>query len=158
MENADSWKHPKLAHYEFSVEIEASASRVWRALTDQIGSWWLPNFHMLGASSIVELEAHAGGRLFERAEGRELLWYTVIAIDTEKSIDFAGYCTAKYGGPATTMLSMELTSVSERLTRLQISDSLFGRVTDEFVRCVQDGWKELFSDGLRDFVIQSSTY
>lgn len=152
MENADSWKHPKLAHYEFSLDMAASTSRVWRALTDQIGSWWLPSFHMLGESSVVELEPHAGGRLFERAEDRELLWYTVIAINPGKSIDFAGYCTAKYGGPATTMLSIEITSLSERLTRLQISDSLFGRVTDEFVRCLQDGWNELFTDGLKRFV------
>ncbi len=152
MERSDSWKHPSLAHYEFAIEIEASTSRVWRALTDQIGSWWLPNFHMLGESSIVELEPYAGGRLVEKTDGRELLWYTVIAIDQEKSIDLAGYCAAKFGGPATTMLSVEVTRVSDRLSRLQITDSLFGRVTDDFVRCLQAGWKELFTDGLKKFI------
>jgi uncharacterized protein YndB with AHSA1/START domain len=140
-----------MAHYEFALDIEASTSRVWRALTDQIGSWWLPSFHILGESSIIELEPHAGGRLVERADGRELLWYTVLAIDPEKSLDLAGYCTAKYGGPSTTMLSLEITGVSDRLSRLNVSDSLFGRVTEESVRCIQAGWNELFSDGLKKF-------
>jgi uncharacterized protein YndB with AHSA1/START domain len=141
-----------MAHYEFALDIEASTSRVWRALTDQLGSWWLPSFHMLGESSIIELEPHAGGRLVERADGRELLWYTVLAMDPEKSLDLVGYCTAKYGGPSTTMLSIEVTGISERLSRLNVSDSLFGRVTEESVRCVQAGWNELFSDGLKKFV------
>lgn len=107
---------------------------------------------MLGESSIIELEAHAGGRLVERLDGRELLWYTVIAIDIGRSIDFAGYCTAKYGGPATTMLCVEVSSASDRVSRLQVSDSLFGLVTEDTVRCVSDGWKQLFNDGLKRYV------
>ncbi len=101
---------------------------------------------------MVELEPRAGGRLVERTESQEILWYTVIAIDHEKSLDLAGYCTAKYGGPATTLLSIQLTSLSEQLSRLQIADSLFGRVTDEFVRSNEAGWKELFTHGLKAFV------
>ncbi|MCU0710351.1 MAG: hypothetical protein MUF23_18900, partial [Pirellula sp.] len=114
MPSPDLWQQPRMAHYEFALDIEASTSRVWRALTDQVGSWWLPSFHILGESSIIELEPHAGGRLVERADGRELLWYTVLAMVPEKSLDLAGYCTAKYGGPSTTMLSLEVTSISDR--------------------------------------------
>ncbi len=137
MPSPDLWQQPRMAHYEFALDIEASTSRVWRALTDQVGSWWLPSFHILGESSIIELEPHAGGRLVERADGRELLWYTVLAMVPEKSLDLAGYCTAKYGGPSTTMLSLEVTSISDRLSRLNVSDSLFGRVTEESVRFVR---------------------
>lgn len=152
MERSNSWKQAQLAHYDFAIEIDADVQRVWRALTDQVGSWWLPNFHMLGETSLVELEPRAGGRLVERCEDRELLWYTVISIDPQNSIDLAGYCTAKYGGPATTMLSLEITRVNDRQTRLQVSDSLIGRVTDDFVRSLQSGWKQLFVDGLKSFV------
>ncbi len=42
------WSESRCAQYEFSLEIEASRERVWRGLTDQIGAWWLPDFHMLG--------------------------------------------------------------------------------------------------------------
>lgn len=147
-----TWSESKCAHYEFAFEIEASAARVWRAVTDQVGSWWLPHFHMLGQSSTVELEPHAGGRLVERDGLRELLWYTVISIDPEKSIDLAGYCTAKFGGPATTLLSLELTSLNSQRCRLQVADSLFGRVSDGFVKSLSSGWLELFRAGLKPFV------
>jgi hypothetical protein len=152
MERTLSMTQAHIAQYEFSIPIEASTSQVWRALADQIDSWWLSNFRMLGEASRVDLEPRAGGRLFEYSHGAELLWYTVIAIDFGKSIDFAGYCTAKYGGPVTTMLSLEVASISERIACLNVSDSLFGHVTDESVRCVQEGWKNLFTHGLKKFV------
>ncbi len=151
MDKSDFFKQTQCAQYAFELNIDAPASRVWHALTADIGSWWLPSFHMLGETSTIELEAHAGGRLTESVDGRELLWYTVIAIDTGRSIDFAGYCTAKYGGPATTMLCLEVTSTSDRASRLQVSDSLFGLVTENSVRCVYDGWKQLFTDGLKKY-------
>ncbi len=43
------------------------------------------------------------------------------------------------------MLSFELTSDSPNRTKLRFSDSLFGRVTDDFVRSVDSGWQLLFS-------------
>ncbi|MEO2010992.1 MAG: hypothetical protein ABGX22_20120, partial [Pirellulaceae bacterium] len=67
------------AQCELSVTIEASRQRVWRALNDQLSSWWLPVFHMLGPDSIVTLEPWAGGRLYEKCGNDELLWYTVLA-------------------------------------------------------------------------------
>ena len=68
------------AQYELSISIDAPRQRVWRALTDQLGSWWLPDFHMLGEDSIVSLELQAGGRLYEQNGDQELLWYTVLAV------------------------------------------------------------------------------
>ena len=56
----------RVVQYEFQVEIEATPARVWRALTDQLSSWWLPDFHMLGEDSVVTLEPKPGGRLFEQ--------------------------------------------------------------------------------------------
>ncbi len=146
------WSESRCAQYEFSLEIEASRERVWRGLTDQIGAWWLPDFHMLGPDSVVTLEPFAGGRLYEQAGDRFLLWYTVLEITPGSSLELAGYCTARYGGPATTMLSFELTSDSPNRTKLRFSDSLFGRVTDGFVRSIDSGWQLLFTDGLKRFV------
>lgn len=141
----------QLARYEFAVDIDATLSQVWHALTAKLGVWWLPEFHILGESQ-VELELRAGGRLFERAEGRELLWFNVVAFEHEKSIELVGACTAKYGGPTTTMLSIELQELGARQTRLQFTDSLIGRVTEESVRCLEAGWKELIFNGLKKYV------
>ena len=38
MSNTVSWVEPKVAHYEFSIEIGGSAQRAWKALTDQLGA------------------------------------------------------------------------------------------------------------------------
>lgn len=141
----------QLAQYEFAVDIDASLSQVWHALTARLGVWWLPEFHILGESQ-VELELRVGGRLFESAEGRELLWFNVVAFEQEKSLDLVGACVARFGGPTTTMLSIELKELGPRQTRVQFSDSLIGRVTEESVRCLESGWKELLVNGLKKFV------
>lgn len=152
MSQATIWCESKCAQYEFSIIMNASCERVWRALTDQISGWWLPHFHMLGEESAVEFEPKAGGKLFEKFGRRELLWYTVIAIDPGNTLEMAGHCSAKYGGPATTMLAIELTRQGDQVTLVRVSDSVFGRVTEGFVQSLSAGWQELFRDGLKTFV------
>jgi uncharacterized protein YndB with AHSA1/START domain len=146
------WSEVHCAQYELAIEIEASRERVWRGLTDQLGTWWLPDFHMLGTDSIVTLEAHAGGRLFEKNGNQQLLWYTVVAIHENESMDLVGYINAKYGGPATTMLNATLSSLSQNRTQLQISDALYGRVSEGLVASLNNGWQQLFHDGLKRFL------
>ena len=141
----------RCAEYEFSILINASVQRVWKGLTGQLSSWWLPDFHMLGPDSLVTLEPRAGGRLFEQNGASELLWYTVLAISPEVSLDLAGYCTADFGGPSTTLLSIRL-ATEKTGTRLTIRDSLLGHVTDGHAESLRSGWKQLFTEGLKYFV------
>ena len=141
--------------YELSIIIKAAKARVWRGLTDQIGSWWLPDFHMLGTDSLVTLEPRAGGRLYEQNGASELLWYTVLAIAPGESLDLVGHCSADYGGPATTMLSMRLVEEAGG-TRLTIRDSLYGHVTEGTATSLRSGWNQLFTDGLKAFVERST--
>lgn len=145
----------RCAQYEFNLTIPASVARVWHALAHQVNDWWLTSFHMLGPQSVVQLEFKAGGRLFEFAGEHQLLWYTVIAIVPGESIELAGYCSAKYGGPTTTMIAIELSELTPATTQLRFSDSLFGKVTDGQVNSLCNGWKELFTDGLLRFVMNN---
>ena len=137
--------------YELAISIDAPRQRVWRALTDQLSSWWLPDFHMLGPDSLVTLEPRAGGRLYEQNGNQELLWYNVLAIMPEESMSLVGYCTPDFGGPLTTMLTAKLRSENES-TELSITDALYGRVTDQQVESLQSGWSQLFTAGLKGFV------
>ena len=141
----------RVAQYEFEVEIAAKPERVWRALTDQLGSWWLPDFHMLGPDSVVSLEAKPGGRLFEQCGDGGLLWYTVLSITPNESLSLAGYCTAEWGGPCTTLLTVKL-AASGAKTRLTVSDALYGRVSDKQITSLNEGWQQLFGKGLKEFV------
>jgi uncharacterized protein YndB with AHSA1/START domain len=137
--------------YDISVSIQGTPQRVWRALTDQLSTWWLPDFHMLGTDSLVTLEPKAGGRLYEQNGDSELLWYTVLAISPEDSLSLVGYCTPDFGGPLTTMLTARVRSDGEE-TVLTITDALYGHVSDGQVQSLQSGWKSLFTDGLKAFV------
>ncbi len=140
-----------VVQYEFDVAITASPSRVWRALTDQINAWWLPDSHVLGPDSVVTLEATAGGRLLEVRGAASLLWYTVLAVAPEESISLAGYCTPDWGGPYTTLLTLKL-SPSVGGTRLLVEDALYGLAGDKQAESMMSGWKRLFEEGLRKLV------
>ncbi len=141
----------RVVQYEFEIDIEAAPSRVWRAITDQLSTWWLPDFHVLGKDSIVTLEPVPGGRLFEQDGEKGLLWYTVIALSTNESMSLAGHCTQDWGGPCNTLLTLKLNE-TEKGTRLVVSDALFGRVEDQQVESLRSGWMQMFDDGLRKFV------
>ncbi len=137
--------------YEFEVEIDADRERVWRALTDQLSSWWLTDFHMLGPDSIVSLEPIPGGRLFEHCGDKGLLWYTVLSISPCESLNLAGYCTPEWGGPCTTLLTIKLVA-NAGSTRVVVSDALYGHVSDKQAASLKSGWTNLFTDGLKRFV------
>jgi hypothetical protein len=106
---------------------------------------------MLGPDSHVQLEPHAGGRCYEKIGTRELLWYTVLSITPEKSLNLVGHCAAEFGGPSTTMLTVRLKPDGQS-TRLTITDSLFGHVSDGHATSLCSGWTQLFNDGLKAFI------
>lgn len=135
--------------YEFEVEIAATATRVWEALTRETNDWWLADFHMVGPDSVVSLDARAGGQLIERqAEGGSLLWYTVTLCDPGKSLYLVGHIAPDWGGPATTMLALKLVARND-MTVLQVQDAILGRVNEASAATLEAGWKQLFTEGLK---------
>lgn len=135
----------------WSLDAAAAAAAVWDAMTSHINEWWLPDFHMLGAESVIRLDLRAGGLLVERNGAHELLWYTVLAVTAGSPLDLAGNCSADFGGTHSTLLSLKL-EASKQGTRLTLRDSLFGHVTEAQARSLQAGWNRLFGDGLKPFV------
>lgn len=144
----------RAVQYALQVEINADCARVWRGLTDQLSSWWLPDFHVLGVDSIVLLEPKAGGQLIEETSEKSLLWYTVLAITHEKSITLSGSLTPEWGGPATTFITWELEPRGET-TVVNVTDALFGVVSDSLISSLESGWQLLFTDGLKKHVENS---
>ena len=136
-----------------TLEIDAPRERVWRALTEEIGQWWLPDFYAGGeATKAVILEPRVGGRLYEDwGDGGGLLWYTVIALQPPRSIDLAGHLTPAFGGPAKTYLKLELEEAGGK-TRLVVSDAVLGRTSEGAVEQMRSGWQMLFGDGLKAHV------
>jgi len=149
-----SVKTPELrsVRYELEIEIEASREAVWEALTEETDAWWLPDFHMVGAGSVVTLDARAGGALVEQREGGgSLLWYTVQMCTPGESLHLVGHVAPEWGGPATTMLKLTLEETNGG-TVLRVQDALFGQVSDANARSLEEGWGQLFGQGLKPHV------
>lgn len=144
-----------VVQYEFEIAISADRATVWGALTEQVSAWWLKDFHVLGADSIVTLDPVAGGRLVEQNGDKGLLWYTVIAVAPHEMLSLAGHCTPEWGGPCTTLLTLKLVEEGAA-TRLVVTDALYGKVTEGQVDSLRSGWMQMFDTGLRGFVERSA--
>jgi len=138
--------------YEFSIDIDAPREAVWTALTQETNAWWLPDFHMVGADSVVTLDARAGGQLVETNEaGGSLLWYEVQMCTPGESLHLVGHIGADWGGPATTMLTIKLEQRGDTTT-LRVADALLGCVSASMPDSLEEGWKQLFGAGLKAHV------
>lgn len=130
--------------------IAASQQAVWRRLIDEPQSWW-PGEHRAGPEGCtMTFDAVIGGRLCEkRADGAGLLWYSVIAVDPMRSIDLVGHVAPRYGGPATSLLHLELAPGSkDGTTLLRLTDGVFGRVGPGMAASLTDGWQAIVGEGL----------
>jgi hypothetical protein len=66
-----------------SVEVQAGAEEAFRVFTEEIGSWWNPEHHILeGKLAEMVFEPRVGGHVYDRAvDGRECRWATVLAYE-----------------------------------------------------------------------------
>ncbi|MFT7461910.1 MAG: hypothetical protein ACI9EF_000244 [Pseudohongiellaceae bacterium] len=139
--------------YELAVPIAAKRDSVWQALSDETNAWWLPDYHTLGAGSVVTLDARAGGQLIEALpDGGSLLWYTVQLCLPGDALPLVGHLGPQWGGPATTMLELALSDSDDGGTVLTVRDALYGCVSESQATSLRDGWMELFSKGLKAHV------
>jgi uncharacterized protein YndB with AHSA1/START domain len=137
---------------EIEVEIDAPVETVWKALTEDLGEWWLDDFHVVGAGSTMTFDARAGGTLIEQMEeGGSLLWYTVQMCDPGKALHLVGHLAPDWGGPSTSMLRISLEEKAGR-TLLCARDAIFGNVSEDSAASQGDGWRQLFGVGLKGHV------
>lgn len=142
-------KETRIGSYELEIPIDADRKRVWKALTEEINFWWLPDFHMTGEGSIVTLDVRAGGHLLEvHEDGSSLMWSTVHMCQPEKSLDLVGHIGAEWGGPNTDMMHLSLEE-RDGGTVLHVHASMFGNVDEANLKSLEDGWRQLFTDGLK---------
>ena len=140
--------------YELEITIERPVEHVWTAMTQSVNEWWLPSFRMTGGDAVVSLDPTAGGQLIERsASGASLLWATVTMVVPNDRILFAGHHFPAWGGPSVSFLEWQLETVDVG-TCLKVSDQLIGTTSEAGLQSLRDGWKELFSDGLKSYCVQ----
>jgi uncharacterized protein YndB with AHSA1/START domain len=144
----------RVASYELEISVNAPPERVWKAITDETNDWWLPDFHMVGAGSVMTFDAQAGGGLVEELEGGgSLLWYTVLWIQPDDfTLYLVGHSAPKWGGPNTSTLQLTVQPNGKNACALRVSDARYGHIDEENIKSLEEGWKWLFTDGLKHFV------
>lgn len=136
---------------KLTYNIEAPLERVWKVITEEAGSWWDSEFVALPGSPGVLLEPHLGGRIYEETpDGKMLEWARVIAINPPHSIDFQGLMTPAFGGPTLTTVQLSLAEAGSG-TEMTMTEGLLGRVTDESLAQMKQGWDFLFGQKLKTY-------
>lgn len=134
---------------EHSAQIAAPPARVWRAFTEEIGSWWREGFYALPNAKGIRLEPVVGGRMYEHADdGSAVVWFSVIAVQPGRSIDLAGHISVAFGGPTVAMLRFDVTADGES-TVVKVAESRIGAVDDQAAASAKKGWTALLDGGLK---------
>ena len=134
--------------------IAASVQRVWSALFKQPEQWW-PAAHRAGPEGAeMRLDQRIGGQLREeRADGGGVIWYAIYALDPLRSVDLAGNLASRYGGPAQSLLHLEIVpGAEEGSSVLKLTDSLHGRIGPDLRASLTEGWQAIVGEGLIRFV------
>jgi len=74
-----------------SVVVHAPIERAFSVFTDDIGSWWPPEHHILeGELAEMVFEPRAGGHVYDRgSDGRECGWARVLAYEPPHRVVFS---------------------------------------------------------------------
>jgi len=74
-----------------SVLVEAPIDRAFKVFTEDIGTWWSPDHHILeGDLAGMVFEPRVGGHIYDRAtDGRECRWARVLAYEPPQRVVFS---------------------------------------------------------------------
>jgi len=74
-----------------SIVVEAPIERAFSVFTEDIGSWWPPDHHILdGELAEMVFEPRAGGHVYDRAvDGGECRWGRVLAYEPPTRLVFS---------------------------------------------------------------------
>ena len=137
---------------EVVTTIRAKKTRVWRAMTTEIGKWWHEDFYTSPDTIRFVLETKLGGLMFEDTGKKEgVVWASVIGMDSPNSILLKGNLSTAFGGPAISFLKISLED-SGKSTQLHLTDTVLGAVSETLQQRLQTNWNQLFGRLLKDYV------
>ncbi|MCH9685968.1 MAG: SRPBCC domain-containing protein [Deltaproteobacteria bacterium] len=114
--------------------------------------WWIADLRCVAGESTVELDARAGGTLVEsNPDGSSLLWFTVISVEPQRSLNLAGSLAPPFGGPCQTYLLIELEQEAGT-TVVRMTNSMHGHVNEAMLSEMESGWRMLLDNGLKALV------
>jgi uncharacterized protein YndB with AHSA1/START domain len=128
-----------------SIVVEAPLERVFSIFTEEIGSWWPPEHHILG-SELAEMvfEPREGGHVYDRGvDGSECRWARVLAYEPPERVVISWDIDLQWqieSDPAkTSEVEVRFTSEAPERTRVELEHRHLDRHGE--------GW-----EGMRDAV------
>jgi uncharacterized protein YndB with AHSA1/START domain len=128
-----------------SIIVEAPLQRAFSVFTDDIGSWWPPEHHIL-ASELAEMvfEPRQGGHVYDRGvDGSECRWARVLAYEPPERVVMSWDINLQWqleGDPAkTSEVEVRFTAEGPERTRVELEHRHLDRHGE--------GW-----EGMRDAV------
>ena len=124
-----------------SLLVKAPVEHAFRVFTERIATWWPVATHSLGGEGAdVVLEQHAGGRLYERAQGgEEHDWAEVVVWEPPRRVVLAWHVNPR--SPST---EVEVTFTAESGgTRLELEHrgwERYGEGAREAFGDYETGW------------------
>jgi DNA-binding transcriptional ArsR family regulator len=130
--------------------VAAPVQRVWTALFERPESWWPAAHRAVGGKAVMSFEARLGAQLREAApDGGGIIWYQVFALDPMRSVDLSGQLATRYGGPASSLLHIEIVpGEREGSSVLKLTDSVYGRIGPGLRASLAAGWQAILGEGL----------
>jgi uncharacterized protein YndB with AHSA1/START domain len=124
-----------------SVVVEAPIERAFRVFTDEMGSWWPPDHHILEAE-LAEMifEPREGGHIYDRGvDGSECRWARVLAYEPPNRVVFSWDISTRW------QLETDPEKASEVEVRFIAEDAQRTRVELEHRNLERhgDGWQQM---------------
>ncbi|MDN5204554.1 helix-turn-helix domain-containing protein [Fulvivirgaceae bacterium BMA10] len=138
------------------IPIKAPIQQVWECLIKDVGIWWRKDFYTSTKTVDFIIEPVVGGRMYEDYGNNEgLLWANVIIVDSPKVLELKGHLSPQFGGPAFSFLRLTLEE-NDSNTVLNLSDTVFGDVSENTKKDLTSGWQLLFEDTFKEYAESKS--
>ncbi|KZE66189.1 hypothetical protein AWM68_07405 [Fictibacillus phosphorivorans] len=135
---------------EQDIVIQAKIETVFKAITEDISSWW--HFRVGDKESQLIFEPHLGGRFYEDwGNGEGTLWGTVTYFKRNDEIRLNGLLGMS--GAVNSSYSYKLIEDGEK-TILQLSHQAVGILEPHWEEAHRHGWNELLQENLKKFIEQ----
>lgn len=137
---------------EQEVNINASAERVFAALTHDVSAWWGAPYLLTASPQAIILEPQVGGRLYEESgSGDGALWATVTSIKKNEHLVLTGPIGMSGALHSVVTFSLEPKNEGEA-TLLKLSHQAIGQLGDDTQSNYDAGWQDLLGARLKAFV------
>lgn len=137
---------------EQEISMNASAQRVFEALTDNVSAWWGAPYLLTPSPQAIILEPQVGGRLYEQSSsGDGALWATVTTIKKNEHLELTGPIGMSGALHSVVTFSLEPKNEGEA-TLLKLSHQAIGQLGDDTQSNYNAGWQDLLGVRLKAFV------